>query len=98
MARKNRRRDDDARPLGPAYASRRSESHPDGEWIVQTITGAAATKEYRCPGCDQAIAPGTPHVVAYQADDPKGAEHRRHWHSPCWTARDRRGPRTWRGR
>ena len=26
------------------------------------------------------------------ADDPKGVEHRRHWHTPCWAARDRRAP------
>jgi hypothetical protein len=98
MGRKNRRREDESRPLGPAYASRTVEVHPDGDWIVQRISGAGATKSYRCPGCDHEIAPGTPHVVAYRDDDPKGAEYRRHWHSPCWAARDRRAPRTARGR
>ena len=69
MARKNRRRDDEVRPLGPGYASRTVESHPDGDWVVQRISGQRAVKEYRCPGCDQVVAPGTPHVVAYRDDD-----------------------------
>jgi hypothetical protein len=93
MARKHRRRPDEVRDLGPAYASRTVETHPDGEWIVQRVTGSAATKPYRCPGCDQEIRPATPHVVAFPAEDPKGLEHRRHWHTPCWGARDRRTPR-----
>ncbi len=92
MGRKHRRRDDGSRPLGPTAASRTVESHPDGDWVVQRTTGSAATKPYRCPGCDQEIRPATPHIVAYPAEDPKGLEHRRHWHSPCWAARDRRGP------
>jgi len=92
MGRKHRRRDDDSRPLGPTAASRTVESHPDGDWVVQRTTGSAATKPYRCPGCDQEIRPATPHIVAYPAEDAKGLEHRRHWHTPCWAARDRRGP------
>jgi hypothetical protein len=93
MGRKNRRRNDEVKELGPAYASRTLEVHPDGDWVVQKVTGSAATKPYRCPGCDQEILPATPHTVAFAADDPRGVEHRRHWHSPCWAARDRRGPR-----
>lgn len=93
MGRKNRRRPDEAKELGPAYASRTTETHPDGDWTVQRVTGAAATKAYRCPGCDQEIPPATPHVVAFPAEDPKGLEHRRHWHTPCWAARSRRAPR-----
>ena len=93
MGRKNRRRTDEVRELAPTYASRTVESHPDGEWVVQRVTGSAATKAYRCPGCDHEIPPATPHVVAFPHDDPAGLEHRRHWHTPCWSARDRRGPR-----
>jgi hypothetical protein len=64
------------------------ETHADGDWLVRQITGAAAGKAYRCPGCDQEIRPATPHIVAW----PVGAEdERRHWHSPCWAARERRG-------
>jgi hypothetical protein len=54
---------------------------PDGDWTIRTVTGQAATKAYRCPGCDHEIAPGTPHVVAWPPDD---LEQRRHWHSACW--------------
>ena len=96
MGRKHRRRPEEAKELGPAYASRTVESHPDGDWVVQRVTGSAATKAYRCPGCDQEIRPATPHTVAFPAEDPKGLEHRRHWHTPCWAARDRRTPRVGR--
>jgi hypothetical protein len=66
------------------------ESHPDGDWNVRTVTGAAAVKTYRCPGCDHEIRPGHPHVVAWRPGDEAA---RRHWHRPCWQARDRRAPR-----
>ena len=32
------------------------------------VPGAASAKAYRCPGCDQEIVPGTPHIVASPAD------------------------------
>src|SRR5215831_16250290 len=35
--------------LGPE----RTESAPDGDWVVRPVPGAASTKAYRCPGCDQ---------------------------------------------
>jgi hypothetical protein len=86
----------------------RRESGPDGDWLVRGITGAAAGKPYRCPGCDQEIRPGVPHVVAWPDDgsdgvavlgDPgAGLTDRRHWHTACWRARGRRGPRQLRGR
>jgi hypothetical protein len=64
-----------------------TESGPDGDWVVRTISGESATKTYRCPGCDHELLPGTPHVVAWR----EGEEgNRRHWHRPCWQARDRR--------
>lgn len=63
------------------------QSWPDGDWVVRYVTGSAATKPYRCPGCDQEIRPATPHAVAW----PEGAlDDRRHWHTACWRARDRR--------
>jgi len=54
--------------------------------------GAAASglKTYRCPGCDQEIRPGTPHVVAWPGDERGDLTDRRHWHTGCWAARDRR--------
>jgi hypothetical protein len=54
---------------------------------VRSISGSAATKAYRCPGCDQEIPPGTPHVVAWPADEPEGTVERRHWHTRCWQRR-----------
>ena len=92
MGRKNRRRDTTP-PERPERGLRTVEEHPDGDWVVQRVTGSAATKPYRCPGCDQEIRPATPHVVAFPADHPAGLEERRHWHTPCWQARNRRGPR-----
>lgn len=62
--------------------------------MVRSISGTAATKTYRCPGCRQEIPPGTPHVVAWRAGDaaraawaPDEADadpERRHWHTGCW--------------
>ncbi|MDQ1698934.1 MAG: hypothetical protein QOG34_797 [Frankiaceae bacterium] len=66
------------------------ESHPDGDWYVRNVTGAAAMKTYRCPGCDHEIQPGLPHLVCWR---PSEEDARRHWHRPCWQARDRRRPR-----
>lgn len=83
---------DDAVPLRPIGSVNIAQSFPDGDWYVRTITGAAAVKAYRCPGCQQLIPPGTAHVVAWRADRHDGEEHRRHWHSPCWTNRGTRRP------
>jgi hypothetical protein len=70
----------------------RLETGPDGrEWAVRAVTGQAAVKTYRCPGCDHEIRNGLPHVVAWPADEyGAGVHDRRHWHTPCWTARSRR--------
>ena len=79
--------DDDDQPTGGFQTV---EIDADGEeWIVRHITGSSSTKTYRCPGCDQEIRPATPHVVAWLTDALDG---RRHWHTPCWRARDRRAP------
>jgi hypothetical protein len=82
---------------GPVWAQR-TEDGPDGEWNVRMIAGANAVKPYRCPGCDQEIPPGVGHIVAWPADGWGDADDRRHWHRPCWQARGRRGPRTFRSR
>ncbi len=73
----------------------RSEEHGDGEWIVRHVTGSSSTRPYRCPGCQQEVQPGTPHVVAWPADSlvGEGLEQRRHWHTACWGSRARRRPR-----
>jgi hypothetical protein len=54
---------------------------------VRRIQPFQAVKRYRCPGCNQEIPPGIGHVVAVPQFDPA---QRRHWHTPCWAARDRR--------
>jgi hypothetical protein len=72
--------------LGPPQ----TQTWPDGEWVVRAVPGAAASKTYRCPGCDQEIWPGVPHVVAWPEQAPGPAE-RRHWHNACWQRRPRRG-------
>lgn len=60
------------------------------EYIVRDVPASRAVKEYRCPGCQQRVAPGTAHVVAWPAVAPYGApqglEARRHWHNHCWRA------------
>ena len=93
MARKHRRAPSEQPELRAFGGARNVEEHPDGDWVVQRTTGSAATKPYRCPGCDQLIPPATPHVVAWPADGLGGIEDRRHWHTPCWSARTRRRPR-----
>jgi hypothetical protein len=84
----------------PARRAEQVEEAADGDWVVRALTGAAADKVYRCPGCDQEIRQGTPHVVSWPAyardsdlepwDTESAADRRRHWHTACWRARDRR--------
>lgn len=90
MARRNRRRVDDAPEMRPASSMgvRTVVQVRDEDWVVQRITGSASTKNYRCPGCNQEIRPATPHVVAWPYDDHTDSDSRvsdrRHWHTPCW--------------
>jgi hypothetical protein len=75
----------------------RIERYGGEEYVVRPVTGSAATKPYRCPGCDQVIRPATPHVVAWPVvpsllagSAGSGVDERRHWHTTCWRARERR--------
>jgi hypothetical protein len=73
------------------------EQAADGDWVVRALSGASTGKTYRCPGCDQEIRLGTPHVVTWPAyardsdldpwDIDSAADLRRHWHTVCWRAR-----------
>src|SRR5438309_10359831 len=100
MPRHNRRKfDAEAGQPNPAgTVGERREEYRGEEYVVRAVTSHGATKAYRCPGCDQEVRPGVPHVVTWPADGLVGAgpgaevEDRRHWHSPCWSARDRRRP------
>ena len=70
------------------------------EFRVRSVSGSTPSGpagSYRCPGCDQLLAAGIAHVVAWAADD-LDASDRRHWHAGCWTARDRRAPGVQRSR
>jgi hypothetical protein len=99
MPRQNRRRLDEA---GPPPSTRGGvaehlESWRGDDYVVRSLAGSRAAGPYRCPGCDQEIAAGQPHVVAWPAYDTEAAD-RRHWHTTCWGARDRRSPDVQRGR
>lgn len=78
-------------PAPAGGATRRDEWR--GEWwTVRSIPGASAAKAYRCPGCAQLIPAGTPHLVTWPETDLDAGD-RRHWHTACWAARDRRAAR-----
>jgi hypothetical protein len=99
MPRQNRRRVDApvaaSRPLS-TVGERRDEWRGE-EYAVRGVTSAGAAKAYRCPGCDQEIRTGLPHLVAWPVFD-AAASDRRHWHTACWAARDRRSPGVQRSR
>jgi hypothetical protein len=78
--------------VGTAPGWPQAQAWPDGRWLVRTVPGTSAVKPYRCPGCDQEIAAGVGHLVAWPADDEGSSADRRHWHTSCWQARLRRGP------
>jgi hypothetical protein len=96
--RSRRRPDPEPTPSGGRSPHETIEEHDDGDWVVRSITGSSSAKSYRCPGCDQEIRPATPHVVAYPTEDFGSVEDRRHWHTPCWKARGRRGRNVERSR
>jgi hypothetical protein len=96
------------RPPGAGRPADRTEEQESGigagstvewqgeEWVVRPVAGSASAKHYRCPGCDQEIAPGIGHVVAWR--EYAGVDDRRHWHRACWNARDRRTSKVQRSR
>ncbi|WP_326687898.1 MULTISPECIES: ATP/GTP-binding protein [unclassified Streptomyces] len=90
------RRGEEEGDAGERYGLERTENWRGEEWSVRQISGGAATKHYRCPGCDQEIPPGVPHVVAWPSQG--DVDDRRHWHRACWNARDRRSVRLQRSR
>lgn len=64
----------------------------EGGFTVRSV--GVSDRVYLCPGCAQEVV-GVAHVVAWPTGDP---DNRRHWHTPCWAARGRRGPTVERGR
>lgn len=87
-------RDDAPRSLGGWYLERTDRFRGE-DWKVRPVDGGSG-KVYRCPGCEQEIRPGVGHVVAWP--EHAGADDRRHWHSACWNARERRGAAVQRSR
>jgi len=92
MPRRHRRNSDDETPdldierLRTGY--RRTETKRGTRYTVQPIGANNALKDYRCPGCNQIITPGTAHLVAWEEESIRGSnrgvEDRRHWHNHCW--------------
>jgi hypothetical protein len=90
-SRRNSGRDEepDGFDLSRALMGRRGTEHKrDGAWTVQPLAATSALKQYTCPSCARAIAPGTAHIVAWRADGIMGEAEdlaaRRHWHTHCW--------------
>ncbi len=66
----------------------------EDDHVVRSVAGTGA-RDYRCPGCDQLLPGGAPHVVAWPQGRP---DDRRHWHTACWDARGRRGVKVHRSK
>ncbi len=90
MGRSRRPREEHV-PLRSATLTR-TESGPDGEWSVRSLTASPSGRTYRCPGCDQEIPAAVPHLVVWPAGEYGSVDDRRHWHAPCWAARAHRRP------
>ena len=90
MGRHNRRQPmPEPREFNP-NGTRKIETGPDGSWVTQVFSGASTKKDYRCPGCDQIIAPGVTHIVTWEYSGGSMDDHvesRRHWHKACWANR-----------
>ena len=84
---------------GELRAGEQSQSWRGVEYRVRAVSGSGQSESapYRCPGCDQLLPAGLAHLVAWPADD-LDASDRRHWHTACWRARDRRTPTVQRSR
>ena len=99
MPRYNRRRADAgaAAPRASSTVGERREQFRGEDYVVRSVTGQGAVKAYRCPGCDNEVLAGVPHIVAWPEFDSDAGD-RRHWHTACWAARERRTPGTQRSR
>jgi hypothetical protein len=85
-------------PVLRSARAERVEAYGGRRYVVRRHSGShGPAKTYRCPGCSQLVAASTPHVVAWPLSDDViaggGPDDRRHWHTACWQARERRGPR-----
>ena len=85
-----RRRNKYSRPFRPLNlgAAQTSSAKSDGRWVTRPVRQGTSEKSYLCPGCNQLIAAGVAHIVAWPHTPPigssSGLDHRRHWHKACW--------------
>ena len=57
--------------IARSFGYQHTESDATGDWVVRKVTGAAAGKTYRCPGCDhQRVPGGTLYRQVYSSGDP----------------------------
>lgn len=61
-------------------------------WSVREVRGNESGRSYLCPGCQQQVTAATAHTVVWPEDAMQGLDNRRHWHTTCWAARERRRP------
>ncbi len=61
-------------------------------WSVRRVRGNDSGRTYRCPGCQQEVSAAVAHTVVWPSETMQGLENRRHWHTPCWEARETRRP------
>lgn len=61
-------------------------------WAVRQVRANDSGRVYRCPGCQQEVGADVAHTVVWPAAAMGQLDNRRHWHSVCWAARERRRP------
>lgn len=61
-------------------------------WGVREVRPNDSGRSYRCPGCQGQVGADVAHTVVWPSESMQTVENRRHWHSVCWAARDRRRP------
>ncbi|WP_194288742.1 hypothetical protein, partial [Ornithinicoccus halotolerans] len=91
--------DDDRRPQRPGRHPAAPQQVVDADGVTWQVRQVAAGggreadgRSYLCPGCQQQIPATSAHTVAWPVDAMQGLANRRHWHTTCWQARDRRRP------
>lgn len=68
-------------------------SYAGRTWVARSVRGNDEGRVFRCPGCQAEFSSALAHEVVWPDDGLGGVQDRRHWHTACWRARDRRPPR-----
>lgn len=61
-------------------------------WAARQVRPNDTGRVYRCPGCQGEVGADVAHTVVWPAESMNQVDNRRHWHTVCWAARDRRRP------